>query len=183
MRARGPTNPGYDALFGTFASPGSPSKPGRLLPTRRSLAGAAAARPRAALAAALALCVLLLLFAARRRSVSGGSEAGALAASAAAARLAAGHAARAAELAAAPPIHAAVQLPGPRPLPFPPPAVNDALLRAVVGACAERQETYVYVHGSEAAVVASADFVSSVLSRPCPPVDIMLAAQHRSIGL
>lgn len=101
-------------------------------------------------------------------------------------RGAAAHAAdhaRATQLAGAPPSNVIVRLPGPRPLPFPPKQINDALLRAVVDECVKQQETYIYVHGSEASVVSSADFLSSVLSRPCPIVDIMLAAEHRSFGL
>jgi len=92
--------------------------------------------------------------------------------------------ARAAALATAPPLHVTIRLPGaPRPLPFPSPSINDALLRAVVEECAKRQETYILVAGTEGAVVASTDFFASVSSRRCPPVDIMLAAEHRSIGL
>jgi hypothetical protein len=187
MRSRGQQNPGnnnqrYDS------SPAPDSAPARAVKRPGDAAtasGAPALCRRLALAAALAL--LLLLFVLRPSTdaplqPANGDRARAITLLSTAAQ----HhdaAARAAALAAAPPLHTTVRLPGPRPLKFPPPQINDALLRAVADACAQRQDTYILVHGSEGAVVSSTDFVNSVSARACPPVDIMLAGEHRSIGL
>lgn len=75
--------------------------------------------------------------------------------------------------------------PGGTPLPFPPPAVDDALLATLVAACTSPAagETFVYIDHPAGAVVATRSFRDAVAARACPPIDIMLAAEHRSIGL
>jgi hypothetical protein len=180
MRARA-SHQSFDDQAGYLSLPGPYySRDGG---SRRASRRGALWRPTAALAAA-ACCVLLLLAAAHgslswgRAPANPNYRAGAATAATTASApggggggaAAAGHARH-------------VRLPGPRPLPFPPPAVNDALLRAAVSACAQRQETYIYVDLEQAAVVASTSFNASVAARPCPLLDIMLGFEHRSIGL
>jgi hypothetical protein len=143
-------------------------------------------RPTAALAGAAA-CVLLVLAAAHgslswARAPPDAPRGARRAAAAATRPPAAGGASGGGASAAA--NHArAVRVPRPPPLPFPPPEVDDALLRAAVSACAQRQETYIYIDHAAASVVASTSFNASVAGRPCPLVDIMLGFEHRSIGL
>ena len=142
---------------------------------RSSVGGAAHSSSRGRAAALLACAGLLLLFlvARPRWTAGGGRRGGGSGSGDAAAALYAGAnvtlfriSGRAAPLA-------------------PPPrgALDDAVLRAAVEACARARDEYVWIDAAAAAVVAAPDFETAVKGRPCPLVDISLGGEHRSIGL